>query len=286
MTDRECVQFLQWSLPQLRMRWNGYRKVRGQVCKRIDRRVHELGLTDAVAYRSWLEVNRDEWHVLDSFCRVTISRFYRDREVFQALEREVLVRLSESARARGTRDLRCWSIGCASGEEPYTLAILWDLGPGRLFPSMTLSIVASDADKTMIERARVGRYAAGSLLALPQDWKIQGFIRERGEFSVRPEKREKVTFIEQDVRNATPDGLFDLILCRNLVFTYFDLDLQQDILATLRDKLHDHGVLVVGTHEVLPSGNEAFLPWKGCPAVYRKRKTGNAIRAGAPSSHC
>jgi chemotaxis protein methyltransferase CheR len=79
MTDRDCKQFLVWSLPQLRMRWKGFRKVRGQVCKRIERRLDALGLADAEGYRSLLERNRDEWDVLDSLCRVAISRFYRDR---------------------------------------------------------------------------------------------------------------------------------------------------------------------------------------------------------------
>src|SRR5512147_1934119 len=177
MTDQDCVLFLKWSLPQLRMRWNGFRRVRGQVCKRIDRRLHELGLEDAAAYRSLLEGNGDEWDVLDSLCRVTISRFYRDREVFQLLEQEVLVRLCEAAMAQGNTELRCWSIGCASGEEPYTLAILWDLVTGRLFPSMRISILATDVDLTMIERAKEGCYAQGSLRNLPPGWTKSALVR-------------------------------------------------------------------------------------------------------------
>src|SRR5208337_5393611 len=121
-------------------RWEGFRKVRGQVCKRIDRRLHERGLADISEYQTFLHNQTDEWAVLDSLCRVTISRFYRDREVFRFLDREVLKTLAESAMARGEKEVRCWSIGCASGEEPYTLAILWDLGTGRFFPSIKISI--------------------------------------------------------------------------------------------------------------------------------------------------
>jgi chemotaxis protein methyltransferase CheR len=271
MTDRDCVQFLQWSLPQIRMRWKGFRRVRAQVCKRIDGRLHALGLADAAAYRSFLERNREEWKVLGSLCRVTISRFYRDREVFQTLEQEVLVRLSETAQAAGATELRCWSIGCASGEEPYTLAILWDLGTGGLFPNLKLLISATDADRTVLERAREGCYAAGSLLELPRDWKTTAFVRQGGLFCIRPEERAKVVFLEQDVRVAEPEGLFHLVLCRNLAFTYFDGDLQKEILFRLHGKLHDHGALVVGLREALPPDNTTFLPWPGCPAVYRKR---------------
>ncbi len=269
MTDQDCVQFLKWSLPHLRMRWNGFRKVRGQVCKHIDRRLSELGLTDAEAYRSFLERNRAEWDVLDALCRVTISRFYRDREVFRSLEREVLVRMCEDAGTRGDTELRCWSIGCASGEEPYTIALLWDFSAGRLFPAMEISILATDADLHMIERAKEGCYAASSLRELPLEWKT-AFVREGNRFCVKPGERRKVLFVEQDIRKAEPEGLFHLILCRNIVFTYFEAELQKEILTRLHGKLYDHGAFVVGNHEALPSGVEGFVKWPGCPGIYRK----------------
>ncbi len=269
MTGQDCVRFLKWSLPHLRMRWNGFRRVRGQVCKRIDRRLSELGLTDAEAYRSFLDRNRAEWDVLDVLCRITISRFYRDHEVFRSLEREVLVRLCEDVQAQGGTELRCWSLGCASGEEPYTLAILWNLGVSRLFPAMEISILATDADLHMIERAKEGRYAASSLRELPLEWKT-AFGHERAGFCVRPGERGKVIFLEQDIRKAEPEGQFHLILCRNIVFTYFEAELQKEILARLHRKLHDQGALVVGNHEVLPWGVEGFVKWPGCPGIYRK----------------
>ncbi len=271
MTDQDCVQLLKWSLPQLRMRWNGFRKVRGQVCKRIDQRLHTLGLADAAAYRSLLERDRAEWGVLDSSCRVTISRFYRDREVFRRLEQEVLVRLCEAAMAQGDRELRCWSIGCASGEEPYTLAILWDLVISRMFPSMKITILATDADRNMIERAQEACYTSGSLRNLPSKWTKSAFIRKGDRFCIRPEERGKVLFLEQDVRAAEPEGLFHLVLCRNMAFTYFDGELQKEILARLYHKLYDDGALVTGVHEALPSDFAGFLLWPGGPAVYRKR---------------
>ena len=77
MKDSDCVDFLQWALPRLGLRWPGFRKVRKQVCKRVDRRLRELGVPDAKTYRDFLEKHREEWSVLDSFCRIPISRFYR-----------------------------------------------------------------------------------------------------------------------------------------------------------------------------------------------------------------
>ncbi len=269
MTDQDCVQFLKSSLPQLRMRWNGFRKVRGQVCKGIEQRLHALGMADAASYRSFLERNRREWAVLDSIFRVTISRFYRDREVFRMLEQEVLIRICEAAMAQGERELRCWSIGCASGEEPYTLAILWNLETSSRFPSMKISILATDSDRKMLDRAQEGCYSSGTLRELPPQYK-SAFIREGDRFCIKTEEREKVTFLEQDVRSAEPAGLFHLILCRNLAFTYFDSELQKEIIGRLSNKLHDRGALVLGIHEALPSGRAGFVLWPGCTGIYRK----------------
>ncbi len=274
MKDRDCIQFLQSSLPRLRMRWQGFRKVRGQVCRRIDRRMRELGLADIAAYRSFLENSAGEWAALDSLCRVTISRFYRDREVFRFLEQVVLVKLSGDAIARGDKELRCWSIGCASGEEPYTLAVLWDLGTGRRFPSLKIRVLATDADETMIERAREGCYGSSSLAGLPSEWTARAFARRGELYCIKDEEREKVTFLAQDIRRAVPKEMFHLIFCRNLAFTYFDEELQHEVLARLRDKLNVRGALVVGSHERLPSDTAGFLPWPGIPGVYRKETNG------------
>jgi chemotaxis protein methyltransferase CheR len=92
-------------------------------------------------------------------------------------------------------------------------------------------------------------------------------------YCIKDEEREKVSFV-QDIRRANPEGMFHLILCRNLVFTYFDEELQQEVLARLRDKLNARGVLVVGSHEWLPSDTAGFLPWPGIPGVYLKETNG------------
>ena len=97
MKNAECVDFLQWALPRLGMRWPGFRKVRRQVCKRIDRRLRELGLPDLAAYRIRLGQDSTEWKFLDGACRITISRFYRDRGVFDALGANVLPALARAA---------------------------------------------------------------------------------------------------------------------------------------------------------------------------------------------
>ena len=107
MKDEACICFLQWALPQLHMRWPGFKKVRGQVCKRLARRLDELKLDDLKSYRMYLEDNPLEWHILDSLCRITISRFYRDKGIYDSLRSQVLPELIERSVRQGDNDLSC-----------------------------------------------------------------------------------------------------------------------------------------------------------------------------------
>ncbi len=268
--DAEGVQFLQWCLPRLNLRWRGFRKVRRQVYKRINRRLQELGVPSIAAYRVYLEDHPGEWPVLDDFCRIGISRFYRDRSVFQYLEHEVLPQLAQLVIAGGEDEIRCWSAGCARGEEPYTLAIIWRHRLAMQFPTLGLRIVATDIDSQAIRRAERGCYRASSLKDLPTEWRSRAFVTIANELCLKDEYRPHVTFVVQDIREQEPEGLFHLILCRNLVFTYFDEALQRKTLQKLTARLAPGGGLVIGQLESLSDGPQGIQPWSTRWGVYRK----------------
>jgi chemotaxis protein methyltransferase CheR len=255
MKDADCTAFLQWALPQMRMRWRGFRKVRRQVCRRISRRMQELGTTD---YRAWLEDHPDEWTVLDGLCRITISRFYRDKGIFDTLLHEVLPSLIDNP-------VHIWCAGCASGEEPYTVRLLWDLG---LSPENgQLSIVATDSDPKMLERARRGVYPAGNLKDLPAEWMQKAFEPQGDEFRLK-DRHKDVEFLVQDVRHETPQGPFDIVLCRNLVFTYYDESLQAEIQQRILRTIRPGGYMVTGKHEK-PATDGDVEPVPGEEGIYR-----------------
>ena len=278
MRDEQCVRFLQWALPQLHMRWPGFRRVRGQVCKRVDRRMRELGLAGVEDYRSWLAEHADEWARFDTFCRITISRFYRDRAVFDTLAEHVLPALADAAGRRGDAVVRMWSAGCGSGEEPYTLALLWHSELGTRFPGMNIDVVATDADPNVLRRARAGRYAFGSLKELPERLRDRAFAREDNAFRLKPEYRRGVRFLEQDIREEHPEGRFDLVLCRNLVFSYFDEDQQREILDHIVDAMRTGAALVLGAHEQLPEqfadAEYELSAWFEKQSIYRNSNAG------------
>ncbi len=271
MTDRECMELLRWAAPRLRLRWEGFRRVRGQVCKRIGRRVKALGLEGVAAYRARLEAEPAEWAVLDSLCRVTISRFHRDRRVFEVLREELLPGLLHGARERGERVFRVWSAGCASGEEPYTVALLFQFGLTEALAGLRLEVLATDADEALLARARRGCYPPGTLRELPPEWAARAFtLSAEGERCLVPELRADITFLCQDLRARMPEGPFHLVLCRNVAFTYFVPPLQQEVLARLLERLVPGGLLVIGAHEALPESAPALERAAGPLPVFRK----------------
>src|SRR3989344_5540558 len=212
MQDSDCVEFLQWALPQLHRRWQGFRKVRAQVCKRIDRRCKALDLAGPRAYRDYLERHPAEWEPLDRLCPITISSFYRDK---------------------------------------------------------SLHIVATDVLPEMLERARQACYSSSSLKLLPEAWRAQAFEPVAGGYCLRAGYRQGVEVMRQDVRTALPDGRFNLILCRNLVFTYFDEFLQRQTLERILTRLRPGGALVIGRRETLPSMTK-LTTWSEDLGIFRK----------------
>jgi len=269
MRDSECVEFLRWALPRLARRWPGFRKVRRTVCKRIARRMQALNLPAPRDYRAFLERNAGEWPVLDALLPITISSFYRDKAVFDFLRAAVLPRLAQEATGRGDRRLRAWSIGCASGEEPYTLMLAWHLDIQPLFRDLEWRVLATDVDAAVLERARIACYTGGSLRLLPRAWRELAFAREGDRYCLRPEYRAGVDFTLQDIRHALPPDKFHLILCRNLVFTYFDESLQRLTLERLLTRLEPGGALVIGRRESLPPAS-GLTAWAEDLGVFRR----------------
>lgn len=270
MKDGECVDLLQWALPRLRMRWSGFRKIRGRVCTRIARRVKVLQLDNLSDYREYLEKHPEEWRKLDELCRVTVSRFYRDKQVFAFLEQEVLPALATRAQSSGEDVLTAWSAGCACGEEPYTLALLWRLCLESRFPLLNLNILATDVDCALLARAQRACYTFSSVKNLPTVWRESAFRKIAETYCLKSDYKQRTGFQCNDIRHTTPEGSFHLILCRNLAFTYFDTALQTAIAERIVNRLKPGGALIIGIHETLPEGLSGLEAWSQRLGIYRK----------------
>jgi len=131
-------------------------------------------------------------------------------------------------------------------------------------------LIATDADTDQIARARRGCCPPSSLKELPSRWRDLAFTADRGRYCIKPEYRRSVSWAVQDLRKALPDGPFDLILCRNLAFTYFSPALQRETLCHLDTRLSTGGLLVIGAHELLPEIPPQRVLWRPDLPIYRK----------------
>jgi chemotaxis protein methyltransferase CheR len=246
----EADGFLAWALPQRGLRWRGFRRNRRQVHRRLRERIVALGLAGCDAYRAYLADHPDEWPVLDSLCRVTISRFARDREMWTVLVADVLPRLA----SRGST-IRAWSAGCGAGEEPFTLAIAWALE----IATAALDVIGTDIDDSQLARAAAATFPASALRELPDHWRAAAFDERDGEARVRDAFRARVRFAHHDLRAAPLAGPFDLVLCRNLAYSYFDGPTQEALTSAFHSVMLPGSVLVVGGDERLCDERE-FAP--------------------------
>jgi chemotaxis protein methyltransferase CheR len=209
----------------------------------------ETGLSRFDDYLSKIENDDQERIHFSRIATVTISSFFRDREVFDLLEKSVIPAIIKNKQGG---QFKAWSIGCASGEEPYTLALLWKAGIEKIFPRIGLTVVASDIDEHLLERAREGKYKKTSLEEAPPEM-LQDFFKISGEqFILDPAIRERVEFRRHDILNEDPFEEMDIVLCRNLAFTYFLKERQIDVLKKIHRSLNEQSCLMVGKKESLP----------------------------------
>jgi len=251
-------ELFDWALPRLGLDPRSFQRLGRQVKKRIGRRVNELGLGNLSEYRDYLESQPDEWRELDARCFVTISRFFRDREVFGLLERVAFPELAQRAEAENRAEISVWSAGAAAGEEAYSLALLWRFCVARSHPRLALRVLGTELDPVSLVRATRRTYPAGCLRELPADIRDAAFVHEQGRLVLRPEHAEGVYFERGDLRRELPAGPFDLIACRNVAFTYFGEEAQRALLPRLCERLRRGGFLLIGKREDLPETSGAL----------------------------
>jgi chemotaxis protein methyltransferase CheR len=217
------------------------------VKRRINIRVRATQSASAEAYTTLLTENPVEQEELLRVLTIHVSQFFRNPSTFECLARDVIPALLQS---RGSRGVRITSIGCAGGEEPYSLALILrerfaaDLSAGRL------SLQGYDVDAATLDSATTALYHPDRLTGVPADMLTRWFTTEGQQYRLHPEIRSLVSFAKRDLNDAESWEPMDLILCRN-VLIYFERERQELILNALADLLGTGGVLVLGKAETL-----------------------------------
>ncbi len=240
---------------------------RSTLLRRIRRRMQLHHVETLGDYLELLRTRRDEVQQLFEDMLITVSEFFRDPEVFDYLERELLPRLFAG---KGPEEaVRLWSVGCATGEEAYSLAMLLLEQAGRLDAPPQLQVFASDLHQPSLQRARAGLYAGAIEQNVSAERLQRFFTREGAEYRVRRAVRELVVFAPHNLLKDPPFSHLDLIACRNLLI-YLQRDIQQEVVALLHYALEPGGALVLGSAEAVDRG-ELFEPENKRLSVYRRR---------------
>ncbi|MCQ4162627.1 protein-glutamate O-methyltransferase CheR [Roseomonas sp. GC11] len=229
--------------------------------ERLARRLRATGLPGPGAYLARLaepERGAAEWAALEAEITIGETFFFRYAEQFAALEGTILPEIL--ARRGAERRLRAWSAGCASGAEPYSLAILLRRLLGDGLPDWRLSLLGTDLNEAALVAARAGRFSRWALRGLPAEELARDFTAEPDGRSwlLRPQHRALVRFERQNLLSLlAPDaplelGGFDLILCRN-VLIYFHPEVVQRLVAALAARLAEGGWLLLGHAEPNPA---------------------------------
>ncbi|MDF1593927.1 MAG: hypothetical protein P1P89_20665 [Desulfobacterales bacterium] len=246
----------------------GYRKVRKGVKKRIRRHMQQLGCRDIHTYLSSIENNDEIRDQCRRLLTVSISRFFRDRQLWQELEQNIFPGLIQNE----NKSLHIWSAGCACGEEVYTIKIIWDrIQKGRI-PRPLLHITATDLNPMYLEKAQAGIYTPGSLRDVPAPLLSLYFTPAKGakRYCVQPFLKDHITWQKADFFSEAPGSGCHIIFVRNNLLTYYREHLQKKAFINILDSLLDKGFLIIGAHESLPFETPELVPVGSYQYVFRK----------------
>lgn len=245
---------------------------RATVLRRLERRLQVCMVADICRYRDHLRDHPAETaHLLDDML-ISVTQFFRDREAFDALEREVIPALfdhdAEASDSPGA--LRVWVPGCATGEEAYSIAMLLHEESGRRGMLPQCQVFASDIDAEAIAWARRGSYPRAIVTDIAPTRLNEFFRLEQDRYKIRKTLRESVLFAVHNVLRDPPFSRLDLISCRNLMI-YLNRELQERLLEMFHAALRPGGVLFLGLSETADAPSEMFETVDKKHRIYRAR---------------
>jgi two-component system CheB/CheR fusion protein len=221
--------------------------------RRMTKRMSELRIDSFAAYQDYLQVHPDEFQMLFDKILINVTEFFRDRPAWDFFGETVIPPLVAKSGA-----IRIWSSGTASGEEAYSVAILFceALGPEAFL--RRVKIYATDVDEHALNQARSG-YTAKDLEAIEPELRTRYFEPQGGRFAFRSALRRALIFGRHDLMQDAPISRLDLLICRNTLM-YFTAEAQGRILARFHYALNDDGFLFLGRSEMLLSHAGLFAP--------------------------
>lgn len=225
------------------------------ISRRVERRMKALQIDTVEHYLRVLQEGPEECDRLFHDLLIGVTQFFRNPECFDALARDVLPKLFEGK--QGDDQVRVCVVGCASGEEAYTLGILLTEQAEKLDQPPKIQIFATDIDDRGLETGRRGFYPDGIAEHVSAARLQHFFLKQPGGYQVKPALREMVLFSSHSFIKDPPFSRLDLISCRN-VMIYLSAELQKTVIALLHYALRSNGYLFLGPSENISSHPELF----------------------------
>ncbi|MWJ26650.1 EAL domain-containing protein [Halomonas sp. ZH2S] len=250
------------------------------VARRLHRRMVASGASNHEQYLALVESHPEELDLLARDILVSVTAFFRDPAAFEALSRHV-PEIHQRCQQLG-RAARIWVAGCATGEEAYSIAMLFDEVWGNTSDAPGIQIFATDIDEQALAVARRGFYSAETLKRLAPARLARYFLPGEGGYEVGKRLRDMVIFARHNLVSDPPFLRMDIIACRN-VLIYFDANLQARVIKRFHFALHKKGVLLLGGSESVGQADSLFLPLNRRERLFRKRgETASVAQTAMP----
>lgn len=218
-----------------------------QMRRRIDTLIRKTNAKTYDEYVALLKKDKEIFEAFINFLTINVSEFFRNPDQWQILDKKIFPELIK----RFGKNLKIWSAACSTGDEPYSLV----MALSKHVPLNQIRIIATDIDKQVLEKARVGLYNAKSIANVPEEFKKKYFTKIGASFQISDEIKRRVEFKEHNLlRDAYPSSC-DMIVCRNVVI-YFTDDAKQEIYIKFNKALKDKGILFIGSTEQIMNYKE------------------------------
>lgn len=249
--------FKEWVFKEFRIDLKAYKP--NQLHRRILSLMSRVGVNTVEEYIQLLKKDRDQRQKFLDFITINVSEFFRNPEIFKDLKSKIQVELLPK-----NKNLKIWSAACSIGAEPYSIAMILD----EIAPMGRHTILATDIDSTILERAKKGEYTDSEIKNINKD-QLDKYFKKQGDHYIIDNKiKSMVTFKKQDLILDKYDSGFDLIVCRNVVI-YFNADIKDQIYKKFAESLKKDGLLFVGATESIYNYKD-FDFEKASTFIYRK----------------
>jgi chemotaxis protein methyltransferase CheR len=252
----------------LGLSWKGYRKVRQAAKRRLDRFMQEQGIRSMDSFLSALATNPDLKKEAQRIATVSISRFFRDRDLWAALENQIFPLLL----VQTPRQIKVWSAGCARGEEAYSIRILWEEFSRRHRAMPSLDLWATDLNGEFLARAQAGSFSLSSMKEVREEWRRR-YFEPAAPFllAIVPPLKNGIQWkIHDFIADEPPQKDFSLIFLRNNLLTYYQEEIKKSALGKILQGLRPGGFLIIGSHEKLPEEMAGWMPSELHSSIYQK----------------